>query len=96
MKDMFEEHNIAERIALWGAGLTPEDLPVATRAKMRDILIDIVGLCVASRATDYVGSVIAASEPGDFTVIAQPQGAAASIAAPASYTHVTLPPIYCT
>jgi 2-methylcitrate dehydratase PrpD len=81
MKDMFEEHSIAERIALWGAGLTPEDLPEATRAKMRDILVDIVGLCVASRATDYVGSVIAAGEPGDFTVIAQLQGAAASSAA---------------
>jgi len=64
-----------------GQTLSPETLPDATTSKMRDILVDIVGLCVAARNTDYVGSVIAASEPGDFTVIAQSRGAAASSAA---------------
>lgn len=81
MNDMFEGQSIAERIAIWGSELSPDQLPEATKSKMRDILVDIVGLCVAARDTNYVGSVIAASEPGDFTVIAQPQGAAASSAA---------------
>ena len=81
MNSMSPDHSISEQLAEWGASLAPGDLPEATRAKMRDILVDIVGLCVAARATDYVGSVIAASEPGDFTVIAQPGGAAASSAA---------------
>ncbi len=81
MKDMSDNDSIAQRIAEWGAGLTPAALPASTTAKMRDILVDIVGLCVAARSTDYVGAVIAAAEPGDFTVIAQSQGAAASSAA---------------
>ena len=72
---------IAENLATWGVGLSPETLPDVTRYKMRDILVDIVGLCVAARKTDYVSSVIAASEPGDFTVIAQSGGVAASSAA---------------
>ncbi|MDG1378265.1 MAG: MmgE/PrpD family protein [Yoonia sp.] len=81
MKDQLPELSIAERIAAWGSKLTPESLPAATKTKMRDILVDIVGLSVAARDTNYVGSVIAAAEPGDFTVIAQPHGAAASSAA---------------
>ena len=81
MNDMSKTPSIAERIASWGAELSPEDLPQVTQDKMRDILVDIVGLCVAARDADYVASVIAASEPGDFTVIAQPKGTAASSAA---------------
>ncbi len=78
---MSTEHSIADRLGAWAAGLDPADLPDSTREKMRDILVDIVGLCVAARGTDYVGAVIAAAEPGDFTVIAQKTGAAASSAA---------------
>ena len=81
MTTMSQDPSIAEQIAAWGTALSPDKLPDATISKMRDILVDIVGLCVAARETDYVGSVIAASEPGDFTVIAQPKGAAASSAA---------------
>ncbi|MFT7059416.1 MAG: 2-methylcitrate dehydratase PrpD [Pseudorhodobacter sp.] len=81
MNEMSQTNSIAAQIAAWGASLSPEQLPDATKSKMRDILVDIVGLSVAARNTDYVGAVIAASEPGDFTVIAQPHGAAASSAA---------------
>ena len=81
MNDMSQTNSISEQIAAWGASLSPDHLPEATRSKMRDILVDIVGLCVAAKDTDYVKSVIEASEAGDFTLIAQPQGAAASSAA---------------
>lgn len=81
MTDQLPDLSIAERISAWGSTLSPDHLPAATTSKMRDILVDIVGLSVAARDTNYVGSVIAASEPGDFTVIAQTRGAAASSAA---------------
>lgn len=81
MNDVSKTPSISERLADWGTNLSPKELPAATQDKMRDILVDIVGLCVAARNADYVRSVITASEPGDFTVIAQPTGAAASSAA---------------
>lgn len=60
---------IAERLGSWGEGLTGQAFSAATLEKNRDILIDIVGLCIAARQKDYVQAVIAAAEPGDFTLV---------------------------
>lgn len=73
--------SVSERIASWGTSITPKAVPDSTASKSRDILVDIVGLCVASRHTDYVGATRAAVDPGDFTVIGQAMRASASGAA---------------
>jgi 2-methylcitrate dehydratase PrpD len=71
----------SERLAAWGAGLTPEDLPDAMRAKVRDVLVDVVGLCLAARQTDYVKAAAAAIEPGGQTILGRSARAAATSAA---------------
>ncbi|HWT30108.1 MAG TPA: MmgE/PrpD family protein [Propylenella sp.] len=52
------------RLAEWGAGLTPADVPAAMAAKTEAILVDVVGLCLAARKADYVESVLRAAERG--------------------------------
>jgi len=83
MKHDTPTQSVSERLAAWGVSMSPESLSDATRTKSRDILVDIVGLCVAARHTDYVAATKAASEPGDHIVIGH--------AEPVSYTHLTLP-----
>lgn len=75
------ETSVSERLAQWGAALTPQSLSEATIAKSRDILVDIVGLCVAARGTDYVAATKAAAEPGDYIVIGHSERVSASSAA---------------
>src|SRR5687768_15092934 len=64
-----EKVTLSARLAEWGAGLTPGDVPAAMRGKTEAILIDVVGLCLAARRTDYVASVLAAAERGDHVAI---------------------------
>jgi 2-methylcitrate dehydratase PrpD len=73
--------SVSERLAAWGASLSPDALSDATRTKARDILVDIVGLCVAARHTDYVAATKAAAEPGDHIIIGHGERVSASSAA---------------
>lgn len=59
----------SQRLAAWGAQLTPGDIAPAMAAKSEEILVDVVGLCLAARQTDYVASVMAAAEQGDHVAI---------------------------
>ncbi|MDB6455087.1 MmgE/PrpD family protein [Falsirhodobacter sp. 20TX0035] len=86
MRDHQGEPTISQRLAAWGQGLEFRDLPESTRAKARDILVDIVGLCVAARHTDYVAATFRAIEPGRHTVIGRKATASASGAALANGT----------
>jgi len=61
--------SISQRLADWGAGLSPADLSGTTLEKNRNILIDIVGLCIAARHQDYVKAVIQAAEPGEYIMV---------------------------
>nr|MBA3446649.1 MmgE/PrpD family protein [Pseudaminobacter sp.] len=63
------EATLSERLADWGAALAPGDIPKAMAAKTEEILVDVVGLCLAARRTDYVASVLAAAERGDHVAI---------------------------
>lgn len=72
---------VSERLAAWGTSLRPDALGQPTIAKSRDILVDITGLCVAARNTDYVAAVKAASEPGDHVIIGHAQRVSAASAA---------------
>jgi 2-methylcitrate dehydratase PrpD len=46
--------SVAETLVAAIAGLTPERLPAALGAMAENLVLDIVGLCVAARGTDYV------------------------------------------
>lgn len=81
MKHDTPTQSVSERLAAWGVSMSPESLSDATRSKSRDILVDIVGLCVAARHTDYVAATKAASEPGDHIVIGHGERVSASSAA---------------
>jgi 2-methylcitrate dehydratase PrpD len=73
--------SISSQIADWIAGLDPHSVPQTTREKARDILVDIVGLCIAARDTDYVRATKAAAEPGDHVMIGHSERVSASSAA---------------
>jgi 2-methylcitrate dehydratase PrpD len=55
---------IAERLADQAAAITADRLPAEVRARAEELLIDVVGLCVAARHTDYVKAVIAGVDAG--------------------------------
>ena len=81
MPGMIQEKTISQRLGDWGAGLNPSSLSQTTLDKVRDILVDIIGLCIAARNSDYVTAVVQASEPGDHTLIGHPSRVSASSAA---------------
>jgi 2-methylcitrate dehydratase PrpD len=51
--------SVAEHLAERVATLRVEKLPPTVRQKCEDLLIDVAGLCVAARNTDYISSAIA-------------------------------------
>src|ERR1700741_1497183 len=54
----------AELLAGRVAAITPETLPPSVRARAEELLIDVIGLCVAARRTDYIKALIAAVDQG--------------------------------
>ena len=58
------ETAVAEHLADQAAALSAEQLPAAVRTRAEELLIDVVGLCVAARHTDYVTAVIAGVDAG--------------------------------
>ncbi len=60
---------LSMRLAQWGAGLRPEDVPPGMVDCVERILIDVCGLCFAARGTDYVRAVCDAAEPGAHVAI---------------------------
>ncbi len=57
-------HSVAEALAEQAVALKPDAIPAAVRARAEDLLIDIGGLCVAARNTDYIRALIAAVDHG--------------------------------
>ncbi len=49
---------VAERIAEQALALTPETIPASVRLRAEELLIDVVGLCVAARHTAYIKAVL--------------------------------------
>jgi 2-methylcitrate dehydratase PrpD len=61
---------VAEELADGIARLEPDHLPPAVREKCGDLLLDVIGLCVAARQQDYVASALAGwDDDGPCTVI---------------------------
>jgi 2-methylcitrate dehydratase PrpD len=57
-------HSVAELLADRVLALDPGRLPAAVRARAEDLLIDVAGLCVAARGTDYMQALTAAVDSG--------------------------------
>jgi len=73
--------SVSERLAGWIETISTDAVSARTSATTRDILVDIVGLCVAARDTDYVRAVKAAAEPGDHIIIGHAERVSPSSAA---------------
>ena len=56
--------SVSEMLADKVGALKPAAIPAAVRERAEQLLIDIVGLCVAARGTDYVRALVAASDAG--------------------------------
>src|SRR5215218_9420828 len=70
MTSQLPENSVAEKLADGIVALKPGRLPDVTARKCEDLLIDVVGLCVAARNRDYVGSALAGwDDDGPCTVI---------------------------
>jgi 2-methylcitrate dehydratase PrpD len=65
-----QQATIAEMLARDISQLSPARLPTTLRRVIDDLLLDVIGLCVAARRTDYVNAALAGAEgDGSCTVI---------------------------
>lgn len=64
MSEKLPEVAVAERLAEQTLALTVDAIPAEVLARAEELLIDVVGLCVAARNTDYVQAVIAGVDAG--------------------------------
>jgi 2-methylcitrate dehydratase PrpD len=55
---------LAEQLAGWLASVTPAELPSAARETVGRLFLDISGLCVAARSSDYVAATLASVDRG--------------------------------
>ena len=56
--------SVSETLADGVTALSIERIPAAVRARAEELLIDVAGLCVAARGTDYVRALIAGVDGG--------------------------------
>lgn len=68
-------HTVAEALARRIAALTPERLPATVRTRAEELVLDVAGLCIAARQTDYVQSLVASWDgSGDCTAFGHARG----------------------
>ena len=79
---MGAERAVAEVVAAWASGLEPEAIPGAARTVATNALLDVAGLCIAARGTDYVRAALAAWDAeGPCTALGHARGLDAAGAA---------------
>ena len=67
--------SLAEILSNWLGGLTLDSLSEPARQRIKAALLDVTGLCVAARNSDYVKSILASwSDDGNCTAIGHPEG----------------------
>jgi 2-methylcitrate dehydratase PrpD len=71
------EPSVAERLVDLSMAIDPRHLPTAVRRQAELLLLDVAGLCVAARDTDYMRALIASMDPG---------GSATAIGHPGRFT----------
>lgn len=79
--DLMVASSVSARLADWGASLAPQDIPSGMATRVRDLLVDVVGLCFAARHSDYVSAVRGAAEAGQHVIIGHSEQASATSAA---------------
>ena len=73
---------IAERLCAWAQGLVAEELPDSVKAIAARQLVDLAGLCLAARHSDYVAAILeACQDTGPCTLIGHPATRSATVAA---------------
>jgi 2-methylcitrate dehydratase PrpD len=55
---------LAEELAAWLAAADPAALPAATRDTAHRLVLDVTGLCVAARRSDYIAATLASVDRG--------------------------------
>ena len=74
--------SVSETLSQWLAGLEPAHIPGSVRDSTIDTLIDVAGLAVAARKTDYMEALLAAfAEEGPCTALGHGEGTDAAGAA---------------
>jgi 2-methylcitrate dehydratase PrpD len=77
-----QEASIAEVLVERISGLSPANLPSALRRMIDDLVLDVIGLCLAARRTEYVSAALVAAEgDGACTIIGQTRQCSATAAA---------------
>ena len=65
--------SVAERLADSVGALTPQSVPADVRTRCEDLLIDVTGLCVAARTSDYIAALVrSVDEGGPCTAVGHP------------------------
>src|SRR5256885_9028882 len=65
--------SVAERLVDATASLSPGGIPAQVRLRCEDLLVDVGGLCIAARTSDYVRALVASvDDGGPCTAIGQP------------------------
>jgi len=78
----FPETSVAEQLAKCVVALRADHLPQPLRRKCKDLLVDVVGLCVTARNEDYIKSALAGcDDDGPCTAIGHARGLSAASAA---------------
>lgn len=74
--------SVTEVLAEKVSALRPEAVPAPVRERAEQLLIDVVGLCIAARRTDYMQALVGAVDAGGpCTAIGHPSGFSAEDAA---------------
>lgn len=82
MTDKLPKIAVAETLAERISSLDPARLPPALAAKCQDLAVDVIGLCVTARRTDYVQSLLKGlDDDGPCTAIGHARGLSAAGAA---------------
>jgi 2-methylcitrate dehydratase PrpD len=80
MSQASEAATVSEQLAAVIARLP--DAPAAMQSICQSLLVDIAGLCIAARHSEFMqATLMATDEPGGCTVIGQPEGRSLSMAA---------------
>jgi len=56
--------SVAERLVAATSSLSPGGVPAEVRLRCEDLLVDVGGLCVAARSSDYIRALVASVDGG--------------------------------
>ena len=70
MKDTLPATSVSERLVDCSLALTVDQIPATVRTRAEELLLDIAGLCVAARHTEYIKALVASiDQSGNCTAL---------------------------